>query len=184
MSARSPPTGIVSDRWPLPRPPRRAPCHSGSQALHKFRRLLRRGRVEQVLFEDCFDQSDDGIPELPGIGQEMLGGQVDDIAQRIDCRLQGFDRHERRLTFFDGFFHPEARDRTRLGNIRADQEQSVGGDNVFECDGPPVGALHPSQGLHPADMSIPSAAVDVIGPDHLAHEFLKHDRGLRWCNET
>ena len=69
----------------------------------------------------AFDQSDDGIPELRGIGREMLGGQIDDIAQGVDGRLQRFHRDECRLPLFDGFLDLEAGDRAGFGDVGADQ---------------------------------------------------------------
>ena len=46
-------------------------------------------------------------------------------------------------------------------------------DDVLKRDGPAMRALHPSHGLHAVDMAISRAAVEIIGADREAHEFLE-----------
>ena len=54
------------------------------------------------------------------------------------------------------------------------RKQRIGSNDVLESDGPAVGSLHASERLHSVDVAIPRAAVDLVGADHLAHEFLEH----------
>src|SRR5574340_71617 len=43
-----------------------------------------------------------------------------------------------------------------------------------ERDGPAMGTLDATQGLHAVQVAVPCAAVDLVGPDHLPHEFLEY----------
>ena len=54
-----------------------------------------------------------------------------------------------------------------------DQEQDVRLRDILEGHGPAMRALHPSHGLHPVDLAVPGAAVEIIGPDREAHELLE-----------
>ncbi len=126
-----------------------------------------------VALNHSLQQAQDSCAELGRCDTEMLLRQVGNVADRADRGLDSLDRQQCRLVFLDGFFNLKSGNRIGFGDIGADQEKHVRLRDVLKRHGPAMRALHQSHGLHPVDMAVPRAAVEIIGPDREAHEFLE-----------
>ena len=126
-----------------------------------------------VSLNHSLQQAEDGCAELGRCHTEMLLRQVGNVADRADRRLDRLDRQQCRFVFLDGFFYLKAGNRIGFGDVGADQEEHVRLRDVLKRHGPAMRALHQSHGLHPVDMAVPRAAIEVIGSDREAHEFLE-----------
>ena len=95
------------------------------------------------------------------------------VADRSNHRIQGLNGDQGRPTLFDRFFDFEAGDRVGFGNVRPDEKQHIGIQDVIEGHGPPMSTLDKLHGVEAVHMPIAGAAVDMVGADGHAEKFLE-----------
>ena len=148
----------------------RVPRQAGHGRLQRgkgFRCGACRGFVHQVLLDDGLDQRLDDPLLAPRRNRQRMRRQLGDVGllRRGDDHLRAIDA-ERLLD-------PQARDGIGLGDVGADEQEHVGlRDLLVAVHHPPDpgGMLH---GPREVQVSVPGAAVHVIGPDGRAHQLLE-----------
>src|SRR5215467_11938268 len=78
-----------------------------------------------------------------------------------------------RLSLLHRFLDPESGNGIGFCNICTDEQEYVSLGDVFERDGPAMRSLDTSHGLHTVDLTIASAAIQVVRADRQAHELLE-----------
>ncbi len=126
-----------------------------------------RGFVHQILLDDGLDQRLDDPLLAPRRNRQRMRRQLGDVGHpgRRDDHLRAVDT--KRL------LDPQAGDGIGLGDVGADEEQHVGlCDLLVAVHHPPDpgGMLH---GPREVQVSVPSAAVHMIGPNGRAHQLLE-----------
>ena len=141
--------------------------HGGLQGLEGLWVPLGAVLVDQVLLQGGLHESVDHEPFRSGFDQDGMGCELGHIR---DGRI---DDHHLRFIDANRFFDAHGRERVCLRDVGANEYHGLGFRQVFPVVRAPPDPQGVPGGMHEVEVTVAGTAVELVGSEPGAHEFLE-----------